>query len=118
MDLAASSRIVLKAGPMAASPVAKLRAPLRGGIAPATWVRMTPVQKLQTLYGLALDSALRTMTYSDDELDNPHKLAAHTSARHDILMLCTKWGIELHRDQARERALESLAAGLTRTRAE
>ena len=40
--------------------------------------------------------------------DDPHRLAARTSARHDVMMICAKYAIEMSRDRERERILSDL----------
>ena len=82
----------------------------RAGLSPVAWRRLSPVEKLQALYGLSLDAALEDLSYRGDE---PHHLAARTSARHDVMMICAKYAIETSRD--RERHLERISAAL-RTR--
>ena len=51
---------------------------LRAGLSPVAWRRLSPVEKLQSLYGLSLDAALEDLSYRGDD---PHRLAARTSAR-------------------------------------
>jgi hypothetical protein len=60
-------------------------------MSPVAWRRLSPVEKLQVLYGLALDAALEDLSYRGGE---PHRLAARTSARHDVMMICAKYAIE------------------------
>ena len=77
----------------------------RAGLSPVAWRRLSPVEKLQALYGLSLDAALEDLSYRGDE---PHHLAARTSARHDVMMICAKYAIEISRERDRQRALEEL----------
>ena len=86
----------------------------RAGLSSVAWRRLSPVEKLQALYGLPLDTALEDLSYRGDE---PHHLAARTSARHDVMMICAKYAIETSRDRKRERHLERLSEALrARTR--
>jgi hypothetical protein len=63
---------------------------------------LSPVEKLQVLYGRAV---LDDLSYRGDE---PYRLAARTAARDDAMMICAKYAIELSRDRDRERVLEEL----------
>ena len=78
---------------------------LRAGLSPVAWRRLSPVEKLQSLYGLSLDAALEDLSYRGDD---PHRLAARTSARHDVMMICAKYAIEMSRGRERERILSEL----------
>jgi hypothetical protein len=80
-------------------PVTSLDRP-RAGLSPVAWRRLSPVEKLQALYGLSLDAALEDLSCRGDE---PHRLAARTSARHDVMMICGKYAIELSRERERDR---------------
>jgi hypothetical protein len=53
----------------------------------------------------ALDAALEDLSYRGDE---PHRLAARTSARHDVMMICAKYAIEMSRECERERILSEM----------
>ena len=79
---------------------------LRAGLSPIVWRRLSPVEKLQSLYGLSLDAALEDLSYRGDD---PHRLAARTSARHDVMMICAKYAIEMSRERERERILSEMA---------
>jgi len=81
----------------------------RAGLSPVAWRRLSPVEKLQALYGLSLDAALEDLLYCGDE---PHRLSARTSARHDVMMICAKYAIETSRDRDRQRILAELARNL------
>ena len=81
----------------------------RAGLSPVAWRRLSPVEKLQVLYGLALDAALEDLSYRGDE---PYRLAARASARHDVMMICAKYAIELSRERDRAAVLETLARDL------
>jgi len=74
-------------------------APARAGLSPVAWRRLSPVEKLQALYGLPLDAALDDLSYRGDD---PHRLAARTSARHDVIMICAKYRIEMSRGRERQ----------------
>ena len=76
--------------------------------------RLSPVEKLQALYGLSLDAALEDLSYRGDE---PYRLSARTSARHDVMMICAKYAIETSRERDRQRVLEELVRGLEERRA-
>jgi hypothetical protein len=78
-------------------------------MSPVAWRRLSPVEKLQTLYGLALDAGLEDLSYRGEE---PYRLAARASARHDVIMICAKYAIELSRDRDRGRILEELTRQL------
>jgi hypothetical protein len=56
-----------------------------------------------------LDAALDDLSYCDNE---PHRLAARTSARHDVMMICGKYAIELCRERERDRVRERLMSEL------
>jgi len=79
-------------------------------LSPVAWRRLSPVEKLQALYGLSLDAALEDLSYRGDE---PHRLAARTSARHDVMMICAKYAIETSRERTRNDVLTELARGLS-----
>jgi hypothetical protein len=79
---------------------------LRAGLSPVAWRRLSEVEKLQRLYGLSLDAALEDLSYRGDD---PHRLAARTSARHDVMMICAKYAIEMSRERERDRILAELA---------
>ena len=81
----------------------------RAGLSPVAWRRLSPVEKLQALYGLSHDAALEDLLYCGDE---PHCLSARTSARHDVMMICAKYAIETSRDRDRQRILAELARNL------
>ena len=81
----------------------------RAGLSPVAWRRLSPVEKLQALYGLSLDAALADLSYCGEE---PHRLAARNSARHDVMMICAKYAIETSRERNRERILGELMDGL------
>jgi hypothetical protein len=49
--------------------------------------------------------ALGDLSYRGDD---PHRLAARTSARHDVMMICAKHAIEMNRERERERILLDL----------
>ena len=87
---------------------------LRAGLSPVAWRRLSPVEKLQSLYGLSLDAALEDLSYRGDE---PYRLSARTSARHDVMMICAKYAIETSRERDRQRVLEELMRGLEERRA-
>ena len=78
---------------------------LRAGLSPVAWRGLSPVEKLQSLYGLSLDTALEDLSYRGDD---PHRLAARTSARHDVMMLCAKYAIEMSRERERDRVVAEL----------
>ena len=78
---------------------------LRAGLSPVAWRRLSPVERLQCLYGLSLDAALEDLCYRGDD---PHRLAARTSARHDEMMICAKYAIEMSRERERERILSEM----------
>src|SRR6516225_8518034 len=78
---------------------------LRAGLSPVSWRRLSPVEKLQCLYGLSLDAALEDLSYRGDD---PHRLAARTSARHDVMLICAKYAIEMSRERERERILSEM----------
>src|SRR5215472_9072487 len=78
---------------------------LRAGLSPVTWRGLSPVEKLQSLYGLSLDAALADLSYRGDD---PHRLAARTSARHDVMMICAKYAIEMSRERERGRILSEM----------
>ena len=78
---------------------------LRAGLSPVAWRRLSAVERLQCLYGLSLDAALEDLSYRGDD---PHRLAARTSARHDVMMICAKYAIEMSRERERERILSEL----------
>ena len=78
---------------------------LRAGLSPGDWRRLSLVEKLQSLYGLSLDAALEDFSYRGDDR---HHLAARTSARHDVMMICAKYAIEMSRERDRQRILEEL----------
>ena len=78
----------------------------RAGISPVAWRRLSPVEKLQVFYGLSLDAALEDLSYRGDE---PYRLAARTSARHDVMMICAKYAIEPSRDRDQQRLVDELA---------
>ena len=40
--------------------------------------------------------------------DDPHRLAARTSARHDVMMICAKYAIEMSRERERDRVVAEL----------
>ena len=65
------------------------------------------VEKLQILYGLSLEAALEDLSYRGDE---PHRLAARTSARHDVMMICAKYAIETSRERDARRLVEEARA--------
>jgi len=79
--------------------------PRRAGRTPHARRRLSPVEKLQALYGLSLDAALDDLSYRGDD---PHCLAARTSARHDVIMICAKYGIEMSRERERQRILSEM----------
>jgi hypothetical protein len=79
----------------------------RAGLLPVAWRRLSFVEKLQCLYGLSLDAALEDLSYRGDD---PHRLAARASARHDVMMICAKYAIEMSRERERDRILAELAA--------
>ena|SRR6516162_9308900 len=85
--------------------VAPLPRRLRAGLSPVAWRGLSPVEKLQALYGLSLDAALDDLSYRGDD---PHCLAARTSARHDVIMICAKYGIEMSRERERQRILSEM----------
>jgi hypothetical protein len=87
--------------------VAPLPRRLRGGLSPVAWRRLSEFEKLQRLYGLSLDAALEDLSYRGDD---PHRLAARTSARHDVMMICAKYAIEMSRERERDRILAELTA--------
>ena len=78
---------------------------LRAGLSPVAWRRLSPVEKLQALHSLSLDAALEDLSYRGDDR---HRLAARTSARHDVMMICAKYAIEMSRERERERILADL----------
>src|SRR5215469_3702017 len=86
--------------------VAPLPRRLRAGLSPVAWRRLSTVERLQCLYGLSLDAALEDLSYRGDD---PHRLAARTSARHDVMMICAKYAIEMSRERERQGVLEELA---------
>jgi hypothetical protein len=57
------------------------------------------------------DAALEDLSYRGDE---PHRLAARTSARHDVMMIGGKYAIELSRERERETVLRELVHNLPR----
>jgi hypothetical protein len=81
----------------------------RAGLSPVDWRRLSPVEKLQVLYGLSLDAALEDLSYRGGE---PHRLAARTSARHDVMMICAKYAIETSRERDARRLVEDLGRRL------
>src|SRR5215469_7473182 len=78
---------------------------LRAGLSPVAWRGLSPVEKIQFLYGLSLDAALEDLSYRGGD---PHRLAARTSARHDVMMICAKYAIEMSRGCERERILAEM----------
>ena len=81
----------------------------RGGLSPVAWRRLSPVEKIQVLYDLSLDAALDDLSYRGNE---PHRLAARASARHDVMMICAKYAIETSRKRESQRNLEQIAREL------
>ena len=81
----------------------------RAGISPVAWRGLSPVEKLQALYGPSLDAALEDLAYRGDE---PYRIAARTAARHDVMMIAAKHAIELSRERERDRALQALVKDL------
>src|SRR5215472_13752290 len=98
------------ASPDANSEVALPPRRLRAGLPQVAWRRLSPVEKLQALYGLSLDAAYEDLLYCGDE---PHRLSARTSARHDVMMICAKYAIETSRERTRNDVLTELARGLS-----
>jgi hypothetical protein len=82
----------------------------RAALSPIAWRRLSPVEKLQVLYGLSLDAALEDLSYPGDE---PHRLAARTSARHDVMMICAKYAIETSREREAQRIVRELGRRLS-----
>jgi hypothetical protein len=82
----------------------------RAGLSPIGWRRLSPVEKLQVLYGLSFEAALEDLSYRGDE---PHRLAARTSARHDVMMICAKYAIETSRERESRRLVEELGRRLS-----
>jgi hypothetical protein len=82
----------------------------RAGVTPAAWRRLSPVEKLQVLYGLSLEAALEDLSYRGDE---PYRLAARTSARHDVMMICAKYAIETTRERDARRLVEEFGRRLS-----
>jgi len=78
---------------------------IRAGLSPVAWRRLSPVEKLQALYGLSRDAALEDLSYRGDD---PHRLAARTSARHDVMIICAKYAIEMSRERERHRILAEM----------
>jgi hypothetical protein len=78
---------------------------LRAGLSPVAWRRLSIVERLQCLYGLSLDAALEDLSYRGDD---PHRLAARTSARHDVMMICAKYALEMNREHERQRILSEM----------
>ena len=85
--------------------VAPLPRRLRAGLSPVAWRRLSPVEKLQCLYGLSLDAALEDLSYRGDD---PHRLSARTSVRHDLMMICAKYAIDMSRERERDRVVAEL----------
>jgi len=68
---------------------------LRAGLAPVVWRRLS----------LSFDAALEDLSYRGDD---SHRLAARTSARHDVMMICAKHAIEMSRERERQPILADL----------
>jgi len=56
----------------------------KADISPVACRGLSLVEKLQALYGLSLDATLVDLSYRGDE---PYRIAARTSARHDVMMI-------------------------------
>jgi hypothetical protein len=84
------------------------RPPARNGLPATAWNKLLPIEKLQVLYGLALDRAHDALRWTDDELD-AHRLAYQNSVRHDVLMLAQRWAMADRRSQERAERLGELA---------
>src|SRR5262249_59305468 len=52
----------------------------RAGLSPVAWRRLSPVEKLQALYGLSLDAALEDLSYRGDEIRYRDEPRARPSA--------------------------------------
>jgi hypothetical protein len=56
-----------------------------------------------------LDALFEDLSYDGDD---PYRLAAHVSARHHVMMICTKYMIETSRERDRQHVLDDLARQL------